>query len=38
VFSVDRFGVYLRDTGSNMSEIEALLQDTGAIEIEEVAA
>ena len=38
VFSVDRFGVYLRDTGSSMSEIEDLLQDTGAIEIEEVAA
>jgi len=38
VFSVDRFGVYLRDAGANMSEIEALLQDTGAIEIEEVAA
>ncbi len=38
VFSVDRFGVYLRDAGANMSEIETLLQDTGAIEIEEVAA
>ena len=38
VFSVDRFGVYLRDTGSSMNEIEDLLQDTGAIEIEEVAA
>ena len=38
VFSVDRFGVYLRDAGTGMSEIESLLQDTGAIKIEEVAA
>jgi hypothetical protein len=38
VFSVDRFGVYLRDAGAGMSEIESLFRDTGAIEIEEVAA
>jgi hypothetical protein len=35
---VDRFGVYLQDVGASLSEIEKLLQDTGAIEIEEVAA
>ena len=40
VFSVDRFGVYLRDAGAgaDVSEIESLFRDTGAIEIEEVAA
>ncbi|MEJ2481804.1 MAG: DUF3341 domain-containing protein [Gemmatimonadota bacterium] len=38
VFSVDRFGVYLRDTGGRAGEVSSLLRDTGAIEIEEVAA
>jgi hypothetical protein len=38
VFSVDRFGVYLRDAGADTSELESLFRDTGAVEIEGVAA
>ena len=38
VFSVDRFGVYLKDAGKAAREIESLLREAGAIEIEEVAA
>jgi hypothetical protein len=38
VFSVDRFGVYLKDSGGKARELTELFRDTGAIEIEEVAA
>ena len=37
-FSVDRFGVYLKDVGGKANELTKLLRDAGAIEIEEVAA
>ncbi len=38
VFSVDRFGIYVQDAGAGRNEIESLFRDTGAIEVEEVAA
>lgn len=38
VFSVDRFGIYVHDAGAGSAEIESLFRDTGAIEVEEVAA
>jgi hypothetical protein len=37
-FSVDRFGVYVVDAGARKRDLEALLRDAGAVEVEEVTA
>jgi hypothetical protein len=37
-FSVDRFGVYVRDRGAGKGDLEKLLRDSGAVAVEEVRA
>ncbi len=37
-FSVDRYGVYVADAGLRVRDVEKILRDAGAVEIEEVAA
>ncbi|MDT8436977.1 MAG: DUF3341 domain-containing protein [Gemmatimonadota bacterium] len=37
-FSVDRYGVYVPDAGARKGDLESILREAGAVEIEEVAA